>query len=223
MIVVEHEADAGLDLFAGWLADRSLHVVRPYAGDAVPDDPGEGLIVLGGEVDAYADAAAPWLPATRRLLAAAVEAQVPTLGICLGAQLLAVACDGKVEVGAPAGLEAGPVSVEWLPAAAADPLCAGLPAPFPSYALHADGVSVLPPGATLLGSTRRYPHQVFRVGNAAWGVQFHPEVSVRGFAAWAEQVDEVDAATVMPGVAAAAGLVAAAGELLARRFAALVR
>ncbi len=68
--------------------------------------------------------------------------------------------------------------------AAADELVGGLPAPFPGPSMHRDAVTELPPGAVLLGETDLYPHQVFRIGEAAWGVQFHPEVSVQTFHAW---------------------------------------
>lgn len=224
--VIEHEADAGLDLFAGWLADQELRIIRPYLGEPVPETPGTALIVLGGAMNAYADTAAPWLVGVRSLLAAAVTREVPTLGICLGAQLLAAATGGAVQVNAPAGLEAGVVDVTWNGAAADDPLCAGQPVPFPSLAMHYDGIAALPAGAVLLGSTPRYPHQVFRVGAAAWGVQFHPEVSVAGFAGWCKDVAAsdpgFDPATVLPVATARGGEVGTAGERLARRFAEIV-
>lgn len=110
LTVVQHDADVPLDLFADWLVGVEIAVVRAWAGEVVPTDPaavGGGLIVLGGNMNAYADDVATWLPATRALLAAAVAADVPTLGICLGAQLLAVSCGGRVEVAAPPGHEAG--------------------------------------------------------------------------------------------------------------------
>ncbi|SDT31203.1 type 1 glutamine amidotransferase [Jiangella sp. DSM 45060] len=222
--VVEHEPGCPLDRFGGWLEDAGakVRVLRPYAGDAVPSTPGDGLIVLGGQVDAYADDAAPWLPATRVLLRAAAADGTPTLGICLGAQLLALACGGTVAVGAAPGRESGVVDVHWRPEAAGDPLLGDLPDPFPGPSMHADAVAELPPGAVWLGSSAMYPHQAFRVGAAAWGVQFHPEVSEPTFAGWARELPDVDAAPVVRELAGRDAEVVAAGRELATRFARIV-
>ncbi|WP_035812717.1 type 1 glutamine amidotransferase [Jiangella gansuensis] len=222
--VVEHEPGCPLDRFGPWLADAGapVRVVRPYAGDAVPSEPGAGLIVLGGQMSAYDDGAAPWLPAVRSLLAASVEAGAPTLGICLGAQLLAVALGGAVDVGAAPGRESGVVDVVWRAEADDDPLVRGLRAPFPGPSMHADAVAVLPPGAVWLASSAMYPHQAFRVGPAAWGVQFHPEVSLPTFTGWAEALSDVHTETVTAELAARDSEVAAAGQALAARFASLV-
>lgn len=185
LLVVEHEADAGLDLMAAVVG--RVEVVRPYLGEAVPG--GEvassgrfgGLLVLGGDMAAWEDDVAPWLPATRALLAAAVRAELPTLGICLGAQLLATATGGAVERGG-VGLEIGAVEIRPLPPAVADPLLPVTAVSALTY--HRDAVTGLPPDAELLATGDVYPVQAFRVGTCAWGVQYHPEVSVPGFERW---------------------------------------
>ncbi|WP_053206057.1 type 1 glutamine amidotransferase [Jiangella muralis] len=222
--VVEHEPGCPLDRFGGWLAaaGADVRVLRPYAGDPVPATPGDGLIVLGGQVNAYDDGVAPWLPAVRSLLRSVVADGTPTLGICLGAQLLAVACGGKVDVGAAPGRESGVADVRWRPEAAGDPLVGGLPDPFPGPSMHADAVAELPPGAVWLGSSAMYPHQAFRVGAAAWGVQFHPEVSEPTFAGWAAELPDVDAAPVVRELVHRDAEVVAAGMALASRFARIV-
>ncbi|MFD0659668.1 type 1 glutamine amidotransferase [Thermocatellispora tengchongensis] len=107
--MVEHEADAGLGYFERWLG-VATEVVRPYLGEPVPDEAPGGLIVLGGEASAWDDEGYPWLAATRRLLRRAVESGVPTLGVCLGAQLMTLACGGEVNRGEH-GLEVGAVPV----------------------------------------------------------------------------------------------------------------
>lgn len=188
MLVVEHRRDCGLGRLVP-LRGCELVLVRPGEGEQLPSSlvGWDGLLVLGGPMAAWDDAAAPWLPATRGLLSEAVAHVVPTLGICLGAQLLAMATGGTVEPG-PDGPELGVLGVLLAPSAADDELAghlaatlgAGIAAPQG----HHDAVTALPPGATLLASSPRYPHQLFRVGERAWGVQYHPEVLAEDFEAW---------------------------------------
>jgi GMP synthase-like glutamine amidotransferase len=190
VLVVQHEADDGPGRLEPALrAVADLDVRRPDLGDEMPGDLAGygGLVVLGGVMGATDDDVAPWLPATRRLLAAGVEAGVPTLGICLGAQLLAVATGGHVGRGA-AGLEVGVVAVRLTAAAADDALLGPVgvacgPAPLvPQF--HQDAVTRLPAGAVLLATGERYPHQAYRLGRCAWGLQYHPEVTADDWALW---------------------------------------
>ena len=235
LLVVEHEADAGLGRLAPVLRQAArLDVHRPYLGDRLPDGLSghQGLIVLGGAMSAWDDEVAPWLPATRGLLAGAVGAGLPTLGICLGAQLLAVATGGRVERG-DRGLEVGLVPVTALPAATDDALlgtAAGddesIPVEVAQY--HQDAITELPPDATLLATGERYPHQAFRVGKSGWGVQYHPEVTAADFAAWlrdghgAVRAAGLDAAEIARRYAAAEPGLAAVARAHAGAFAALL-
>ena len=184
VLVVEHEADCGLGRLAP-LPGCDVVTARPYQGEVLPADLTgvDALVVLGGATDAWDDTRSPWLPATRSLLAQAVSQGVPTLGICLGAQLLAMACGAPVGRGAE-GPELGLVPVTLLAAAADDPFAAALPPQVPAPQGHHDVVHELPAGAVLLASSAMYPHQLFRVGERAWGVQYHPEVTEADFGAW---------------------------------------
>jgi GMP synthase (glutamine-hydrolysing) len=225
IVVIEHEATCPLDRLAYWLDGADVEMIRPYAGDAVPESVEGGLIVLGGQMSAYDDRVAPWLPAVRDLLATSVTTGVPTLGICLGAQLLAVACGGRVEVKAAPGREAGVVDLRWRPEAASDPLVRSLPRPSAGPSMHADAVVVLPAESTWLAFSDMYPHQAFRVGAAAWGVQFHPEVSLPTFRGWATRAVDVDDARVelvTKEFLARDSDIVATGRALAGGFAALV-
>ncbi|GAA1274222.1 aminotransferase [Planotetraspora silvatica] len=184
--VIEHEAEAGLGFFAGWLRDAGVDcaVVRPYKGDPVPETAERGLVVLGGEASAWDDEGYGWLPATRALLARSVADGVPTLGICLGAQLMTIACGGTVERGG-AGLEIGLCDVVPLPEAADDPLFSALPArPLRAVQYHYDAMTALPPGAVRLAAGGQYPNQAYRLGASAWAVQFHPEATAAIFESW---------------------------------------
>ncbi|HVW81418.1 MAG TPA: type 1 glutamine amidotransferase [Mycobacteriales bacterium] len=217
-LVVQHVALEGPGRFAQWLPSYGveLDVVRPYAGDALPDVlEAEALIVMGGPMGAYDDEAAAWLPAVKRLLAAAVDAGIPTLGVCLGAQLLAVATGGRVERGGN-GPEIGLGEVE---VHTPDSLLALGAVPVVQW--HFDTVTELPPGAELLASSAAYPVQAYRVGAAAWGLQYHVEADPHLVAEWvrAEDRDERD---VLAPIRAADASIAAAGEQVALRFAAVV-
>jgi len=197
VLVVEHEPGAPIGLLGPWLgqAGATCEVVRPWRGDPVPRTVAEvrsggahGLIVLGGEQHAMADDAWPWLPATRSLLAAASEEGLPTLGVCLGGQLLAVAAGGSVARREPA--EVGVSEVEILPTAGDDPLFGRVwtsgARRVPAIQFHGDQVTQVPPAALVLATNAAAPVQAFRVGQAAWGVQFHPEVDAAVLAGWVD-------------------------------------
>lgn len=193
VLVVQHEERVPLGRLST-IEGLDLDVVRPDRGQALPPDASgyAGLVVLGGTMAAWEDAVAPWLPATRALLAASVDDGTPTLGICLGAQLLALATGGTVERG-PAGPEIGVLPVTLDAAAADDPFAAHLPRTFLAPQGHHDAITALPPDAELLGRSDVYPHQVFRVGPRAWGVQYHPEVDRPTFEDWMD-ADRADLA-----------------------------
>ena len=170
-----------------WLreAGYELDIVRPYAGEPLPVDLSDhaGLVVLGGDVGAYDDEVAPWLPATRALLARAVTKEVPTLAICLGHQLLAVATGGRVSP-SPNGQQGGTPSVGLLPAAASDPLLGPVGPNAVAVHWNNDIVVDLPPGAVELARTPSGV-QAMRLGERAWGLQFHPEVDAEIVRPWA--------------------------------------
>ncbi|MFV2145189.1 type 1 glutamine amidotransferase [Isoptericola sp. G70] len=230
--VLQHGSDVPLDRFVRTFP--AARVVRLFAGDPVPslEECGDGLIVLGGRMHAYDDAAAPWLPAVRDLLARAAVDGLPTLGICLGAQLLAVAGGGAVQVAAPPGREAGVVDVHWRAQALEDPVLAPLvraagatcaddvEAPgcvTPAVSMHSDAIIELPAGAQWLGWSDTYPYQAFRWGSAL-GVQFHPEASPSLAVRWALGEVDVDTAAVHADVTAHDDGLARTAGLLAGAF-----
>lgn len=170
----------------GWFAEARVGwtCVRPYVGETVPERlEADGLVVLGGDMSSLDDAGYPWLEEIRALQRDAAAQGKPSLGICLGAQLMAQAFGGRTAVG-DHGLETGVVRVDWLPAAAVDVVHVGLPAPFLAGTMHGDMVCDLPADATWLGTGTAYPHQSFRVGQSSWGVQFHPEINHEAYQSW---------------------------------------
>ncbi len=187
LLVLEHDASDPPMRLGDWLTEvgARLEVRRLHAGDEVPSDAGgyQGIVSLGGEMGARDDDVAPWLPAVRKLLARAVADRTPTLGICLGAQLLAAATGGQVLRG-DAGPEIGAYLLGRRDAADTDPLFVGIPMTPDVMHYHYDVVSVLPPGAVLLLTGAEYPNQAFRVGSAAWGLQFHIETRAADLRGW---------------------------------------
>ncbi len=142
------------------------------------------LIVLGGAMGVNDDTRHPFLTDLKRLIREVVAAGIPYLGICLGGQLLAAALGARVV--SNRWEELGTVRVTLTEAGRHDPLFAGLTAEFTTFQWHHDSFD-LPDGATLLASSAACPHQAFRVGTNAWGLQFHPEVTeaiIRGWCRW---------------------------------------
>lgn len=184
LVVVNDESDPPGRL-ADWLvgAGVQLDVVR---GAELPADLSgvDGLVVLGGPMGAWDDDVAPWLPHERELLRAAVSDEVPTLAICLGAQLLAAAHGGRVER-SPDGPEFGAQLVAKRTAAATDPLFGSLPITPDVLQWHVDAITALPPGAILLASSPVCENQAFRLGRLAWSVQFHIETTPEVVHGWA--------------------------------------
>jgi GMP synthase (glutamine-hydrolysing) len=189
VLVVQHEPDTGAGWVGEWLTAEglTLEVCHAYAGDRLaPATTYDGVLVLGGAMGPADDERCPWLPAVRALMADSVAASVPLLGICLGAELLALACGGSVRRGTR-GPELGVLDIEMHPAAADDPVFAGLATPAPVVQWHWEEIAELPATATLLAGSTLYANQVFRVGDRAWGVQGHPEVTAQIAASWARE------------------------------------
>lgn len=225
-LVVQHTASEGLGWLQEWLpaAGLDVHPIHPYLGHRVPPSvEGDALVVLGGPMGCMDDDDAAWLPAVRTLLRTAVDDGVPTIGICLGAQLLAAATGGYVQRGA-LGPEFGLGAVDvTLP----DQLL--MSGRMPVVQWHSDVITQLPPGAELLASSEKYAVQAFRLGEVAWGLQFHFEATLPMVADWAQSEAEVvrsatgrEPEDLVADLAAAESELLATGEALATRFARLV-
>jgi len=171
-------------------------VHHPYNAEPLPEPRDvSALIVMGGAMGANDDRRHPFLYDLKLFIRQVVSAGIPYLGICLGGQLLAAALGARVA--SNRWEELGSLPVTLTTAGSQDRMFAGLPGEFATFQWHHDSFDI-PDGGVLLASSAACPHQAFRVGNLAWGTQFHPEVTepiIRDWCAWdratADRVDQL--------------------------------
>jgi GMP synthase-like glutamine amidotransferase len=179
-----HGDGGGPSLFSEVFEGRGDRVVevQVHRGELPESAPGRygAVLVLGGTAHPYEEDAYPWLGPELGYLERVLDEGVPALGVCLGAELFARAAGGRVE--RTPEPEIGWFAVELTDAAAADPVFSGLPRRFRSFQWH-EYAAGLPPGAVELARNDS-GSQAYRLGNAVWGVQFHPEVRFGQLVSW---------------------------------------
>ena len=171
-------ARAGMDLVTANMTDPTVELP--------PLDDVAGVITFGGTVNVDQVDEYPQLGTVRQYTREAVDRGVPYLGICLGSQILARALGTEVVKGPVK--EVGFEPVRLTPDAKDDALLSFLEPEEPVMQWHEDTYA-LPEDATLLITGDRIPVQAFRVGETAWGVQFHLEVEAWELAWWIESAD----------------------------------
>jgi GMP synthase-like glutamine amidotransferase len=183
-LAIVHQSDAGPGSFAEAFArhGEQLETWEIAGGADPPGDPlaYDAVLSFGGSMHADQEALHPWLRTEKGLLAGLLERGVPLLGVCLGAQLLAEAA------GAPARRarepEIGWYEVEVTSEGKSDPLLGTLAPGFEAFEWHSYEFP-LPPGAVPLATSDRCL-QAYRIGQVAWGIQFHAEVTPAQVAGW---------------------------------------
>ncbi len=189
VLVVEHQESCPPHLVGRWLEEAgcTLSVCRPYAGDALPALTSyDAVLVMGGDMGAYDDDRAPWLPALKALIRDAVSTGTPTLGICLGHQVMAVALGGEV-IRNPRGQTVGLQPVGWSSEAADDALFGARGGDEMAIHWNNDIVVGMPDGGAVLARTPGGEVQVARFADSAWGIQSHPEVDSDVVTGWAAE------------------------------------
>jgi GMP synthase (glutamine-hydrolysing) len=186
VLVLQHIACEPPGVFEDVLRERGATLQRVELDEGEPLPEGlagiDAVVAMGGPMSVNDEQAHPWLADEKRLIASAVRAGMPFWGSCLGVQLLAAALGAAVRRGPEP--EVGVLPVHATAAAATDPVFSGLAWPRPTLQWHQDTFD-LPPGAVLLATSPAYPHQALRVGDLAYGVQFHLEVDAGMADAWA--------------------------------------
>lgn len=187
-VILQHVAWEGPGLIASEARKRGkeIKVIRMDMGQSLPTpEEVDGLVVMGGPMGVYEDDKYSFLTEECRLIAELVHRQRPVLGVCLGSQLLAKALGAKVFPGHQSEIGFG--SVELTAEGGQDPLFAKLDSPLPAFHWHGDTFD-LPSGAVLLASSEIYPHQAFRFGKFAYGLQFHVEPNGDTWSRWREHL-----------------------------------
>ncbi|MGH3265314.1 MAG: type 1 glutamine amidotransferase [Trebonia sp.] len=183
MLALIHHQVAGAGVFAGEV-ERLGHELDAWIPSAqpIPRPLSEygALIAFGGGMQADQDDRHPWLEVALGALREALDRGLPTLGVCLGGQMLARAAGG--EVGPAPRAEWGWSEVELTDEAVGDAVFAGQPRKLQVFQWHSYSFG-LPPGATPL-ATSPVCLQGFRVGDCAWGLQWHPEVTAESVLLW---------------------------------------
>jgi GMP synthase-like glutamine amidotransferase len=191
LVIVNSKSSAPRRLIP-WLEESGVSPVVRNGADGLPEtlEGYAGLVMLGGGLMPDEDDRAPWFPAERALAAEAIAADIPTLGICLGGQLLAHVAGGEVRAkfGTP---EVGMTTVATNDAGSRDAVLSALTPAGPVVENHQDRITQLPPEAELLASSEACEIQAFRLGRHVRGLQFHPEASAENVASW--DADEIEA------------------------------
>lgn len=192
-LALRHTSYVDADLVGAWLRERGYAVEThdvPRAFDAAAIANADVLVILGGNMGAYETAAHPWLVAEIDAIAARLADKRPTLGLCLGSQLMAAALGATVVKGA-AGQEIGWRSLS-LTAAGKQSALVGLDG---SRVMQWHGDTfALPPGATHLAASETYANQAFSAGPHALALQFHLETTPEGLELWLADHDHPELA-----------------------------
>jgi GMP synthase (glutamine-hydrolysing) len=182
VILVRHDDDPPDDRVHAWLRQHGFEPVllRPFAGDSLPTAEEEvaGSVVYGGRYPVFAEAEHPFLHDEHRWIERCLAQDIPLLGICQGAQSIARVLGAAVGPPASGVHEFGCYPIR--PTAEAGDF---LTEPLRVAQNHFHAFDI-PSGGVRLAESDLYPNQAFRVGDHAYGVQFHPEMTIDGFRRW---------------------------------------
>ncbi|MGD9418236.1 MAG: type 1 glutamine amidotransferase [Verrucomicrobiota bacterium JB025] len=182
--ILQHVEFEGPGSITPWLTTRGWSITSQLVSESTAfPDPAEidFLIIMGGPMSVHDDAAHPWLVAEKSFIKAFLDTSKPTLGICLGAQLIASV------LGASVHKNACP-EIGWFPIEGTTPTTPDtfqFPASTEAFHWHGDTFA-LPANATLLASSEACTNQAFQFGNATIGLQFHLETTTESIHALIE-------------------------------------
>jgi GMP synthase (glutamine-hydrolysing) len=199
VLAIVHEEHAGPGVFGEEIRARG-HSLDEWMVPTTPEPPADPLgydavFVLGGAMNVDEGEEHEWIGSERGLLGRLIERRTPLIGLCLGGQMLAAAA-GAVPRRAPRP-EIGWHLVELTDEGRDDPLLGPLAPGFEAFQWHSYEFP-LPPGAVALARSE-VSLQAARIGELAWAIQFHPEVSAIDARHWIDDY-ESDADAVRIGI-----------------------
>ncbi len=145
------------------------------------------IVILGGPMNVYEEGRFPFLREEDLFIKEAIQRGKTTLGICLGAQLIAKALGAKV-FKSPVK-EIGWYDVSLTQVGSQDPLFSNLPKTFTVFQWHEDTFEI-PRSGKMIATSSSVPHQAFRYGEDTYGLQFHLEVTEEMIQDWMETYEE---------------------------------
>jgi GMP synthase-like glutamine amidotransferase len=187
-LVFQHIAIEHPGIFRDFFAADGIawDAVELDAGEAIPSLAGyDALWVMGGPMDVWEEAEHPWLTAEKQAIREWVKTRgKPYMGLCLGHQLLGAALGGKV--GKMPKAEVGIHDINLTAAGRTDPLFAGIGHPFQALQWHGAAVLEAPADAVILAESPVCANQAMRIGDCAYGLQYHTELTARTVGEWGE-------------------------------------
>lgn len=187
LLVIQHDVKVPLGELAPPLMAAGLQIEywKTWETPTAAPDPTDfdGVVSLGSFSSVCDEQSHEWMGQEIRLLGLALEAQIPVLGVCFGAQILARAAGGRVFT-APEP-EMGWLEVSTNESARVDPLLGVLGETWPVLNFNFDTFEP-PADAVLLASTTQLP-QAYRLGTCAWGIQFHIEATIEILEDWIDR------------------------------------
>lgn len=193
ILVIKHIAIEGPGIIADFFQDHKwqIKIVELQEGDWLPNKFSdiEAIIVLGGPMNVGEEDKYPFLKNEDAFIRQALKEEVPLLGICLGAQLLAKAAGAAVTKAREK--ELGWCQVALTDSGAQEPLFKNIAKSFDVFQWHEDTFD-LPDSATLLASSSVCPNQAFKLGKNAYGLQFHIEVTSVMVQSWVKEYLDPD-------------------------------
>jgi GMP synthase (glutamine-hydrolysing) len=184
-LAITHQSDAGPGVFADEMRDRGVRLDEWVLSERGTSPPAEiadydAVLTFGGAMHADQEDRHPWLRFEKDFLAAMLDDGTPILAVCLGCQLLAEAAGGSARrAGEP---EIGWREVEVTEEGSSDPVIGALAPGFTAFQWHS--YEAVPPEGTAVLARSPVCSQAYRIGDRAWGIQFHAEVTPAGASKW---------------------------------------